>query len=131
MSAELFSKKFYKHHTDNMLLADAITDPIKDDVTIYELPGLNTPDAVVLPVIHGFWSTRPVYTYSSHRFEEFGLPFYVVLTKDEQSDYEKIYEKIRRKYGHFSDAEELRLSPSQPTVNEEPTVEDLPPVLVD
>jgi hypothetical protein len=113
-----------------MLLADAITDPIKDDVTIYELPGLNTPDAVVLPVIHGFWSTRPVYTYSSHRFEEFGLPFYVVLTKDEQSDYEKIYEKIRRKYSQFSDAEELRLSPSQPTVNEEPTVEDLP-VLVD
>ena len=76
MSAELFSRKFYKHHTDSMLLADAIPDPIKDDVTIYELPGLNTPDAVVLPVIHGFRSTRTMYTYSSNRFEEFGLPFF-------------------------------------------------------
>ena len=114
-----------------MLLADAVPDPIKDDVTIYELPGLNTTDAVVLPVIHGFRSTRTMYTYSSHRFEEFGLPFYVALTKDEQSDYEKIYEKIRRKYGQFSDAEELRLSPLQPTpIAEESIIED-PPVLVD
>src|ERR1700685_1797225 len=131
MSAELFSKKFYKHHTDNMLLADVVPDPIKDDVTIYELPGLNTPDAVVLPVIHGFRSTR-MYTYSSNRFEEFGLPFYVALTKDEQSDYEKIYEKIRRKYGQFSDAEELRLSPLQPTpITEEPIIEDAPVVVDD
>ena len=111
-----------------MPLADALPDPIKDDVTIYELPGLNLPDSVVLPVIHGFWATRPAYSYYMNRFEEFGIPFYVALTKDEQSDYEKIYDKIRRKYSQFSDAEELR-SPSQPIVTEEPpaittTVED-------
>ena len=50
------------------------------------------------------------------------MPFYVVLTKEEQSDYEKVYEKIRRKYSQFSDAEELRSSPQTQTstVVEEP-----------
>src|SRR5271170_3706212 len=108
-----------------MLLADVITDPIKDDVTIYELPGLNSPDSVVLPVIHGFWSTR---SYSYHRFEEFGMPFYVVLTNDEQSDYEKVYEKIRRKYSQFSDAEELRLPPPPQQAS---IVEETPATLAD
>jgi len=102
-----------------MILADVITDPIKDDVAIYELPGLNSPDTVVLPVVHGIWTTRST-TYSFNRFEEFGMPFYVVLTKDEQLDYEKIYEKIRRKYSQFSDAEELRSTPAlQSSIAEE------------
>ena len=67
-----------------MLLVDAVTDPVKDDVTIYEVPGLNTPESVVLPVVHGFWNQRSQYYSYSTRFEEFGVPFYVALTKDEQ-----------------------------------------------
>ena len=90
-----------------MLVADVLADPAKDDVTIYELPGLNEPESVVLPVVHGYWNQRPQYYYNVPRFEEFGIPFYVVLTKDEKTDYDRIYEKIRRKYAQFSSADEL------------------------
>jgi hypothetical protein len=105
LSAEIFNKKFYKHHIDTMLLADVIPDPSKDDITIYELPDLNTPGSVVLPVFNVFNQKN----YYIFRFEEFGIPFYIVLTKDEQSNFEKIYEKIKNKYAQFSSADELHL----------------------
>ena len=89
-----------------MPLLDAISDPVKDEVRIYEVPGLNNPENVVLPVVHGFWNTKASY-YQFSRFEEFGIPFYICLTKDEQTDYEKIYEKIRAKYAQFSTVPEL------------------------
>ena len=104
-----------------MLLADTVADGGKDDVTIYELPELNAPDSVVLPVISGFWNNRsPYYPYTT-RFEEFGLPLYVVLTKEEQRDFDKIYDKIRKKYSQFSSAEELRLSPATENATEKVT----------
>lgn len=95
-----------------MLLADHITDPSKDDVTIYELPELNEPDSILLPVVHQFPAPSKLYGFGP-RFEDFGIPFYIVLTKEERADFEKIFEKIRQKYTQFSSAEELR-NPPQP-----------------
>jgi hypothetical protein len=48
------------------------------------------------------------------RFDEFGLPFYIVLGSEEKNDYDKIYDKIRRKYAQFSAAEELVDSTNAP-----------------
>src|SRR5271169_1158622 len=96
-----------------MLLADVLPDPSKDDVTIYEVPNLNLPDSILLPVFSGFWNPRIYYSYS-HRFEEFGIPFYIALTPQEASDYDRIYEKIRNKYSQFSIAEELHQPTPEP-----------------
>lgn len=104
----MFSKKFYKHHTDNMILAEVISEPTRDDVTLYELPELGEPESIIVPIIHGFWAARTYYHYQ--RFEEFGLPLYLVLTKDEKNDFDKIYEKIRKRYTQFASAEELQTS---------------------
>ena len=95
-----------------MFLVDVLPDPSKDDVTIYEVPNLNLPDSVLLPVFSGFWSPRTYYSYSN-RFEEFGIPFYIVLTPQEVTDYDRIYEKIRNKYSQFSTAEELHQPPPE------------------
>jgi ubiquitin carboxyl-terminal hydrolase 4/11/15 len=54
-------------------------------------------------------------------FEPFGLPFYLVLTKEEKNDYNKIYEKIRKRYTQFATADELR---HPPPVVEEPPADD-------
>src|SRR5947207_81381 len=89
-----------------MLLADVLPDPSKDDVTIYELPNLNLPDSIIVPVFHGYWNPRAYYSYAN-RFEDFGIPFYIVLTPQEVHDYDRIYEKIRHKYSQFSIADEL------------------------
>lgn len=98
-----------------MLLAEVLGDSTRDDVTIYELPELGEPESVVLPIIHGFQSRK---YYNMDRFEEFGLPLYLVLTKEEKNDYDKIYEKIRKRYTQFATADELRSSP--PAVEEPP-----------
>jgi Ubiquitin carboxyl-terminal hydrolase len=70
----------------------------------------------VLPVTHGFWSTRSgSYVYASaHQFQEFGIPLYIVVNKDEKGDFGKIYEKIRRRYAQFSTAEELQNTMTAP-----------------
>lgn len=88
---------------------DVLPDPSRDEVVLYELPGLDDPGAVLLPVVHGTLVRSAVtYRYDNRmRFEEFGLPFFVVLSAEEKTDYDKIYEKIRRKYAQFSAAEEL------------------------
>jgi len=103
-----------------MMLGEVLGDPTRDDVTLYELPELGEPESVVLPVIHGYWAHRN--SYSFNRFEEFGLPLYIVLTKDEKNDYDKIYDKIRRKYTQFASAEELK-TPA-PAIIEEAPAED-------
>ena len=105
-----------------MLLADVVPDPSKDDVTVYEVPNLNLPDSILLPVFSGFWNPRIYYSYSN-RFEEFGLPFYIVLTPQEVSDYDRIYEKIRNKYSQFSSAEELH-QPTPARVEDSSSEED-------
>src|SRR5438045_2260314 len=102
MSAEIFTKKFYKHHTDNMYLSDVIPDPSKDEVFIYELPEKDNPDAVVLPVFNATTGTI-INPYSrAPSLEDFGIPFYITVTSDEENDYDKIYDKIRWKYIQFS-----------------------------
>lgn len=98
-----------------MSLPDVLGEPTRDDVTLYELPQLGEPESVVLPIIHVSQSHR---YYNSTSFEEFGLPFYVVLTKEEKTDYDKIYEKIRKRYTQFAAADELRYPP--PVVEEAP-----------
>jgi hypothetical protein len=101
-----------------MILAEVIAEPARDDVTIYELPELGEPESVVLPVIHGFWGHKTYYSFS--RFEEFGLPLYIVLTKDEKTDFDKIYDKIRRRYTQFASAEELQSSTTSVIIEETP-----------
>jgi len=78
--------------------------------------------------MHGYLSQSLTYRYGGNtfRFEEFGFPFYVVLNAEEKNDYDKIYEKIRRKYAQFSVAEELVKSVEIPAV-EEPTAEPTTP----
>lgn len=131
MSAEIFSRKFYKHHTDDMLLAEVVAEP-RDDVTLYELPELGEPGSVVLPVIHGHSNHKLYHSYNfSSRFEEFGMPLYIVLTKDEKHDFDKIYAKVRRRYEQFSDAEELRVpSNTEDTDVEEATDDSMEDILL-
>jgi ubiquitin carboxyl-terminal hydrolase 4/11 len=102
-----------------------LPDPSKDEVFLFETPGADDPEAVLLPVMHGYLGQSSTYRYggSRLRFEEFGFPFYVVLSPEEKNDYDKIYEKIRRKYAQFSAAEEL-VTPAGLPVSEEPMVSE-------
>src|ERR1700737_2851642 len=112
MSAEPFQKKFYRHHQDSQLVNDAAPHADRDAGTLYELPQLREDGTIVLPVTHGHWSPRSHYSAfstNSPQFIEFGMPFYIVATKEERGDYEKIYEKIRRRYAQFCTAEELHM----------------------
>ena len=115
-----------------MLLAEVVSEPTKDDVAIYELPELGEPESVVLPVMHGWWNKKS-YQYSYNitgRFEEFGIPLYIVLTKDEKYDYDKIYAKVRRRYQQFSDAEELRTPANIEDINDESAEDSMEDVVL-
>jgi ubiquitin carboxyl-terminal hydrolase 4/11 len=109
MSSEVFTRRFYKHHSNEMYVNEVIPDPSKDEVFVYELPELDVPDAVIMPVFNATYGTLNRYSMTPN-LEDFGVPFFIVLTKEDESDYDKIYDKIRQKYVQFSDAPELKLS---------------------
>ena len=91
-----------------MNLADTITTPANDEIVIYELPGLNDPESILIPVFHASWKLHHTWASSP---DDFGMPFLIVLRPAEARDYEVVYDKIRRKYTQFSTAPELREPP--------------------
>ena len=88
-----------------MNVSDTITTPANDEVVIYELPGLNDPETILIPVFHASWKVHHAWASSP---DDFGLPFLIVLRPAEGRDYDIVYDKIRRKYTQFSTAPELR-----------------------
>ena len=81
-----------------MNVADTVKIPTHEEVIIYALPGLTDPSIVPIPVFHAVWGVE----YRGYRWQEFGVPFMIVLSQAEARDYNAIYEKIRRKYAQFS-----------------------------
>jgi len=71
---------------------------------VHDLPELYE-DSIVLPVVH----KRMVKDYWGRiSFRSFGVPFYIVLAGNERRDSKKVYNKIRRRYGQFSQAIEFQ-----------------------
>lgn len=73
---------------------------------MHEVPEMNIPESIVLPVIH----KREIVSHGrSVAYKSFGVPFYIVLAREECSDFRRIYDKLCRRYSQFSGAAEFQL----------------------
>ena len=86
------------------------------DIVIYELLELGS-ESIVLPVIHAVRSKKRSYN-SAPSLQRFGIPFYIVLRKEERRELHTIYDKLGRCYSQISD--------SFPAMSISSTPEELP-----
>lgn len=106
MVAEVYKYKFYKYYEDGMSVSDI---QLSDEVFVYELEDTPTnwpppkpksmlyfhedptdPDKLLVPVI----SKRAPRGRARFSGDTFGVPFFIVLNKDEQYDLSAIQERI-------------------------------------
>lgn len=73
---------------------------------MHEVPEMDIPESIVLPVIH----KREIVSHGrSIAYKSFGVPFYIVLAREERSDFRRIYDKLCRRYSQFFGAAEFQL----------------------
>lgn len=112
MISEVYKNKFYKHYEDYMAVNEISTS---DNVVVYELDEVPTSwpaprnrkmrsmlscddepedssesDRILVPVFLKHQPKRRSFNVS----DEFGMPFFITLTRDEASEYTAILEKI-------------------------------------
>ncbi|KAL7273702.1 hypothetical protein RUND412_003422 [Rhizina undulata] len=125
MGSEVYKSKFYKHYDDFSSISDQIS--INDDAYFFELDGIpsNYPppntkkskkfnrglfsrydeddemdtdapewDKLLVPVFHRAPKTK----FNGKSLESFGVPFFILLDREEATNAETIMEKIIEKY---------------------------------
>ncbi|KAK9237115.1 hypothetical protein V1525DRAFT_433127 [Lipomyces kononenkoae] len=100
ISASIYSNKFFSFHKDSDMVSDKIDS--NEDGFLYELDDVpmepDYSDIMIFPVLN---RTEKI-PGDTHSREIFGYPFLITLNPTEASSYEKIYEKLVKKYKGMS-----------------------------